>query len=154
MIGRYQSWPKWVITICACAFLVFSENLHATEQKEVLILHSFGRALGPWNEYSKQIRAELDRQSPWRLDIREYSLETARFSNLDPEPHFVEYLGALYANHAPDLMVAIGAPAAPLKDIADAEPASDLLDIDGFAFERKARIASDHEQPFENARAR
>src|ERR1700754_262205 len=37
----------------------------------------------------------------------------------------------------------------PLKDIMDAKPASDLLDIDGFAFEREARIASDHEQPFE-----
>src|SRR5438477_7324794 len=37
----------------------------------------------------------------------------------------------------------------PLKDITDAKPASDLLDIDGFAFERKARIAGDHEQPFE-----
>src|SRR5215831_7151654 len=37
----------------------------------------------------------------------------------------------------------------PLKDITDAKPASDLLDIDGFAFERKARIASDDEQPFE-----
>src|SRR5258707_9713798 len=31
----------------------------------------------------------------------------------------------------------------PLKDIAHAEPASDLLDIDGFAFERKPRIASE-----------
>jgi hypothetical protein len=37
----------------------------------------------------------------------------------------------------------------PLKDIAHAKPASDLLHIDGFAFERKARIASDHEQPLE-----
>src|SRR5258705_12399885 len=36
-----------------------------------------------------------------------------------------------------------------LKDITDAKPASDLLDIEGFAFERKARIASDDEQPFE-----
>ncbi len=37
----------------------------------------------------------------------------------------------------------------PLKDIAHAKPASHLLHIDGLAFERKARIASDHEQPFE-----
>src|SRR6516162_2553995 len=33
----------------------------------------------------------------------------------------------------------------PLKDVAHAEPTPDLLYIDGFAFERKARIASDHE---------
>ena len=37
----------------------------------------------------------------------------------------------------------------PSRLIAHAEPASDLLDIDGFAFEGETRIASDHEQPFE-----
>src|SRR6476646_10292151 len=37
----------------------------------------------------------------------------------------------------------------PLKDIAHAKPTSDLLYIDGLPFERKARIASNHEQPFE-----
>ena len=110
--GRYQSWLKWLITICACACVVFSENLHATEHKEVLILHSFGREFRPWNEYAKQIRGELDRQSPWPLDVREHSLETARSDNLNPELPFVEYLGALYADHAPDLIVAMGAPAA------------------------------------------
>src|SRR5258708_593896 len=36
-----------------------------------------------------------------------------------------------------------------LKDIAHAEPASDLPDIGGLAFEREARIAGDHEQPLE-----
>jgi hypothetical protein len=36
-----------------------------------------------------------------------------------------------------------------LKDIAYAKPTADLLDIDGFVFERKARIAGDDEQPFE-----
>ena len=110
--GRYQSWLKWLITICACACVVFSENLHATEHKEVLILHSFGREFRPWNEYAEQIRGELDRQSPWPLDVREHSLETARSDNLNPELPFVEYLGALYADHAPDLIVAMGAPAA------------------------------------------
>src|ERR1700674_1709986 len=35
------------------------------------------------------------------------------------------------------------------KDVTHSEPTSDLFDIDGFTFERKARIASDYEQPFE-----
>ena len=111
-IGRYQSWRKWLVTICAYACVVFSENLHATQHKEVLILQSFGREFRPWNEYAKQIRAELDRQSPWPLDVREHALETACSGKLNPELPFVEYLGALYADHAPDLIVAIGAPAA------------------------------------------
>ena len=37
----------------------------------------------------------------------------------------------------------------PLKDIAHAELASDLLYVDGLAFEGEARIARDDEQPFE-----
>jgi signal transduction histidine kinase len=110
--GRLQAWPKWLTTICACACLVFSGNLKATEHKEVLILHSFGREFRPWKGYAEQLRAELDRQSPWPLDIREHSLETARSGNLNPELPFVEYLDAVYAEHAPDLIVSIGAPAA------------------------------------------
>src|SRR6516162_4080211 len=110
--GRYQSWLKWLITICACACLVFSENLHATEHKQVLIIHSVGREYRPWREYAKQIRAELDRQSPWPLDVREHALVLARSGNLNPELPFVDYLQVLYADHAPDLIVAVGAPAA------------------------------------------
>src|ERR1700751_4658891 len=37
----------------------------------------------------------------------------------------------------------------PLKDITDAKPAPDFLDIDRSALEGEARIARDHEQRFE-----
>jgi signal transduction histidine kinase len=103
---------KWLITICACACLLLSGSLHATEHKDVLILHSVGREFRPWNEYAKQIRAELDKQSPWPLDVREHSLESARSGDPNPETPFVQYLRALYAEHVPDLIVAVGAPAA------------------------------------------
>jgi hypothetical protein len=49
----------------------------ASDPKRVLILHSVGREFRPWNEYAKDIRAELDRQSPWPLDVQEHSLVTA-----------------------------------------------------------------------------
>ena len=104
--------PKWLITICACACLLLSGSLHATEHKEVLILHSVGREFRPWNEYAKQIRAELDRQSPWPLEVREHSLESARSGDTNPELPFVQYLRALYAERVPDLIIAVGAPAA------------------------------------------
>ncbi|WP_334406535.1 hypothetical protein [Bradyrhizobium sp. AZCC 2289] len=77
-----------------------------------MILHSVGREFRPWNEYAKQIRAELDRQSPWPLDVREHSVESARSGDSNPELPFVQYLGALYAERVPDLIVAVGAPAA------------------------------------------
>ena len=84
----------------------------AAEPKRVMLLHSFGRDFKPWSEYAKTIRTELDRQSPWPLDIIEFSLVTARFSGENPEAPFIEYLRVLFAKRPLDLIVSIGAPAA------------------------------------------
>src|SRR5690606_28032674 len=85
-----------------------------TGSKEVLVLHSFGREFKPWSEYAKAIRLELERQSPWPLDIQEHALVSARSSDDNPEGVFVDYLGALFRTRPPDLIVSIGAPAANL----------------------------------------
>ncbi|WP_025035475.1 ATP-binding protein [Bradyrhizobium sp. DOA9] len=82
------------------------------ELKRVLLLHSFGREFRPWSEYARDIKAELERQSPWPLDIQEHALLTARFNNPGPEAPFVEYLHSLYQGATPDIVVSIGAPAA------------------------------------------
>lgn len=82
------------------------------EAKQVLVLHSFGREFKPWSEYARAIRLELERQSPWPLDVQEHALVTARSSDDNPEPAFVEYLNALFTKRKPDLIVSIGAPAA------------------------------------------
>src|SRR5262245_2833725 len=84
----------------------------AAETKRVVLLHSFGRDFKPWSEYARAIRTELERQSPWRLEITDHSLMTARFSDENPEAPFVEYLRALFAKQPPDLILSIGAPAA------------------------------------------
>jgi hypothetical protein len=39
------------------------------DSKRVVILHSFGRDFRPWGEYAKTIREDLDRLSPWHLEI-------------------------------------------------------------------------------------
>jgi signal transduction histidine kinase len=95
-----------LLTLFACSVAV------AAEPKRVMLLHSFGRDFKPWSEYAKAIRAELDRQSPWRLDITDHSLVSARSSDEDPERPFVDYLHALFAKQPLDLIVSIGAPAA------------------------------------------
>lgn len=82
------------------------------ELKRVLVLHSFGREFRPWSEYARSIKAELERQSPWPLDVQEHTLLTARFNNPGPETPFVEYLHSLYQGALPDIVVSIGAPAA------------------------------------------
>jgi signal transduction histidine kinase len=84
----------------------------AAETKRVMILHSFGRDFRPWIAYAQGIRTELDRQSPWPLEIIDQSLMTAREPDEDPEVPFVEYLRAIFTKRPMDLIVSIGAPAA------------------------------------------
>lgn len=82
------------------------------ESKQILVLHSFGRDFKPWSEYAKAIRLELERQSPWPIDIQEHALVTAKSNDENPEGAFVQYLDALFTKRPPDLIVSIGAPAA------------------------------------------
>jgi signal transduction histidine kinase/ABC-type uncharacterized transport system substrate-binding protein len=77
-----------------------------------MMLHSFGPRFKPWSEYAETIRAEIGRQSQTPVDFVDHSLVNARVSDVQSEAPFVEYLGALYAEHSPDLIIAIGAPAA------------------------------------------
>ena len=101
------------IGLAAIALLLFAVlEPAAAETKRVVLLHSFGQDFKPWSEYAKTIRSELQRQSPWQLDITDHSLVTARSKNADPEVPFVAYLRALFAEQQPDLIVSIGAPAA------------------------------------------
>src|SRR5204862_1392345 len=82
------------------------------EPKKVLVLHSFGRDFRPWSEYARSIKAALEQQSRWPLEIQEHSLLTARFNNPGPEAPFVDYLRSLYHTTPPDIVISIGAPAA------------------------------------------
>ena len=82
------------------------------QPKQVMLLHSFGPHFRPWSEYARTIRAELRRQSPFPLDIIEYSLVSGRSADDSSEAAFVEYLRALHAKDPLDLIVSIGAPAA------------------------------------------
>lgn len=99
-------------TVFVLAVLSACGAAAAAEPKRILILHSFGQDFRPWSEYAKSIRSELQRQSPWQLDITDHSLVTARSTREQPEIPFVEYLRALFSSEPPDLIVSVGAPAA------------------------------------------
>jgi signal transduction histidine kinase len=90
----------------------FAWSAAAADPKRVVLLHSFGRDFKPWSDYARSIRLELERQSPWQLDITDHSLVAARTSDDAPEAPFVAYLSALFGKQPPDLIVSIGAPAA------------------------------------------
>ena len=101
------------VWLAVLALLVLGgATAHAADSKRIVLLHSFGRDFLPWSDYSKAIRAELERQSPWPIDLSDHSLMSARGGDNDSERPFVDYLRAYYAKRPPDLIVSIGAPAA------------------------------------------
>lgn len=104
--------PLWrIVTVLLVLAGTACPTAVAADSKRVMVLHSFGRDFKPWSEYGKAIRTELERQSPWPIDIFDHSL-VARSGDEDVERLFVEYLRALFAKSSLDLIIAIGAPAA------------------------------------------
>ena len=82
------------------------------QPKRILLLHTFGPNFEQGAAWSREIQKELNRQSPWPLNIQEQSLITALDGDDAAEAKYVEYLRALYAQRPPDLIVALGGPAA------------------------------------------
>jgi hypothetical protein len=105
----------WCVVACTAIALLFATraSFAAADAKIVLILHSYGQDSKPWNEYSKALRQELERRSPWRLSVQDFSVITARGEEDNAEYQSVDYLRSVFINRAPDLIVAFGAPVPP-----------------------------------------
>src|SRR4051812_33861701 len=112
MSQRHSICSSAGVLFCILTCFAAQVALAAAEPKRVMLLHSFGREFRPWSEYGKAIRIELDRQSPWPLDITDHPLVTARFNQPNTERLLVDYLRAVYTNNPLDLLVSIGSPAA------------------------------------------
>jgi signal transduction histidine kinase len=104
----------WALTLIPllCALATSGQGTPASELKRVLILQSFGRDFAVWNAVPPAFKEELARQLPWPIQFHEAALETARADQPQAETAFAQYLQALYAQHQPDLVVPVGAPAA------------------------------------------
>src|SRR5215470_13237490 len=109
--GVQVSIRAWMLRLAAALLIAFPfmsvACAQVAEPKRVMLLHSFGRDFKPWSDYARSIRAELERQSRWPVDITEHSLVSARSSDEDPEPAFVDYLQALFAKRPLDLIISI-----------------------------------------------
>jgi signal transduction histidine kinase len=103
-----------LLGVSVVAVLVFIANPQPSfaAPKQVVVLHSYGQNLKPWSEYSRALRQELETQSRWPVDILDFSVIMARSSNENAQTQLAEYLNALFSREAPDLIVAVGAPAA------------------------------------------
>jgi signal transduction histidine kinase len=76
------------------------------------MLHSFGLRFKPWTDYAEFIRSEITRNAQGPVDFHDHSLLNARLNDDTSDGPFVDYLYALYAASPPNLILAIGAPAA------------------------------------------
>ena len=114
MAASRTSWLKRLVYMWVAAAVVLAVSIGETaaQPKNILFLNSYGENFETWRIWSREISNELSRQSSWPLDIQEHSLVTARNGGDAAEAKFVEYLGMLYAERPPDLIVALGAPAA------------------------------------------
>ncbi len=111
MTGGCSRRVVWFIVVCTAIamFIPTRTSIAADEPKTVLILQSFDQNSKPWSEYSKALRQELERRSPWPVIIEEVSVITARADEQNAETQFVGYLHALFDHRPPDLIVTFGA---------------------------------------------
>ena len=96
---------------CPAAFAA-EPSTGDVQPKRVLMLHSFGLRFKPWTDFAEILRSEMSRRSNVPIDFLDHMLLTARLDDDKSDIPFVDYLRALYAEKPPDLIVAIGAPAA------------------------------------------
>lgn len=110
-----KSWPAIAQVLLAAVIAIAVSavaNAAAPGLKRIVILNSYGQNFKPWRDYSTALRQELERQSRWPIDIQDFSVATARFEDSSVETEFVDYLRAMFARGAPDLVVAMGGPSA------------------------------------------
>jgi signal transduction histidine kinase/ABC-type uncharacterized transport system substrate-binding protein len=102
-----------VVSLATAIILATSTSSRAeAEAKRVLMLHSFGLRFKPWTDYAEIIRSEITRNAKGPVDFHDHSLLNARLNDDTSDGPFVDYLYALYAASPPNLILAIGAPAA------------------------------------------
>lgn len=90
--------------------LVTAVVAHAQPPKRVLLLHSWGPEFG--DLYARDMRVQLSRQLPGRLELYEEWLVSARFPDRQEDAPFASYLNTLFADHPLDLVITLGGPAA------------------------------------------
>src|SRR5579863_7995633 len=84
----------------------------SAEAKRVLLLHSFGRDVSPYDATEAAIRAELMRRSNEPLAIFDVSLDAGHASGRDDQQPVAELLRHRFADAPPDVVVTIAPPAA------------------------------------------
>ena len=83
-----------------------------TRPRQVLLLYSYERDFAPHIAFTELFRPELSRRSPHPVEFTEVSLQAARASRTAPDESLIPRIQSVAAARQPDLIVAIGGPAA------------------------------------------
>jgi signal transduction histidine kinase/ABC-type uncharacterized transport system substrate-binding protein len=83
----------------------------AADPKRVLLLHSFGRQVGPFDAFAVGFRQELERLLSDPVEFYDVSLPPPDDRGELSEQSVLSFLLSIFAKHPPDLIVPIGGPA-------------------------------------------
>jgi signal transduction histidine kinase len=111
MIALIRTRPWTVVLLAVVGFFAPHDTLSA-ETKRVLLLHSFGREVSPYDATGSAIRAELVRDSSGPLAIYDESLDAGDANGGDDQNSLVNLLRHRFAASPPDVVVTIAPPAA------------------------------------------
>jgi len=95
----------------AASAVAAASGVGGTSPKRVLLLQSFGSDFAPFSEYAAHFRPALTERYGAAIDFYDVSLHVARQQRAGDPEAFLRYLGSVFADRPPDLVVSIGGPA-------------------------------------------
>jgi len=95
-----------------CFFLLLVWDTSAATAHRILLIHSFGRDYAPFDAFTRTFRNSLADQMGEALVFYDLNLESARVAGESSDLPFTTYLGKLFEDQPPDLVIPIGGPAA------------------------------------------
>ena len=110
---RRRGWCwRWAVLLLAaislCDLALAAQA--ASTPKRVLIVHSFGRDVAPFDTVASSFRRELASHAPGPVVFLETSLDAGRAVGSNEENAFAAYLKARFSDPGPDLIVTVGGP--------------------------------------------
>src|SRR5881397_187519 len=103
--------PRIASSLMAVFVVLTAVCAAESEQKRVLVVHSFGSVAPPFTTHSIAFETELVEKMGKRVDLDEVSLDMARYADSTLQEALVEYLQKRQSHWQPDLVVPIGSPA-------------------------------------------
>jgi signal transduction histidine kinase len=102
---------RWLAPFLSSVALLAALGAAASETKQILVLHSFGRGIAPWDAIVAAFRTELARGSDTPIAIYEISLEAGQAPPSKDQQPFLELIRYRFAGSPPQAVVIIGRPA-------------------------------------------